>query len=182
MHELDALKIVVSFVITGSVGLIPPIIMRFMILNRPIGKLSAVGTCIVFWIIISFILSAAMGSKSITDVALTLITFVSYRILRKGAATTKSMVATNSRKILSVERTIPASPAVFSQGAGKYDRAGVAATKALEVAEKNVGPVHPDVAVSLENLAALYRATHRDKDAAKLEQRAADIWAVKQGS
>jgi len=39
---------------------------------------------------------------------------------------------------------------------GKYERAVVVAKKALEVAEKNVGPNHPDVATSLNNLALLY--------------------------
>ena len=42
--------------------------------------------------------------------------------------------------------------------AGKYDRGVVVAKKALEVAEQNVGPDHPDVATSLNNLAMLYQA------------------------
>ena len=45
--------------------------------------------------------------------------------------------------------------------AGKYDRAVVVAQKALQVAEQNVGPDHPDVATSLNNLALLYK-TQRD--------------------
>ncbi len=83
---------------------------------------------------------------------------------------------------------------------GKYDRAVVVAKKALEVAEKNVGPNHPDVAtdlnnlavlydtqghytqadvaLSLNNLAALYRATERDEEAKTLEKRAARIRAI----
>ena len=64
-------------------------------------------------------------------------------------------------------------PNVFAQGAGaewetlnqkvmdlyrtgNYDRAVTVAKKALEVAEKNAGPDHPDVATSLNNLALLY--------------------------
>ena len=39
---------------------------------------------------------------------------------------------------------------------GKYERAVVLAQKTLEVAMANVGPDHPDVATSLNNLAALY--------------------------
>ncbi|MCP9450761.1 MAG: tetratricopeptide repeat protein [Nitrospira sp.] len=42
--------------------------------------------------------------------------------------------------------------------AGKYDRAVILARKALQVAEQNVGPDHPEVAISLNNLAGLYRA------------------------
>ena len=66
-------------------------------------------------------------------------------------------------------------PAAFAQGAGiewdmlnkegmrlyqagDYKRATVIAEKALNVAEENVGPDHPDVATSLNNLAELYRA------------------------
>ncbi len=62
---------------------------------------------------------------------------------------------------------------------GKYDRAVVLAQKALEVAEENIGPDHPSVATSLENLAVLYRATKREKEALELEKRAERIRAVK---
>ena len=61
---------------------------------------------------------------------------------------------------------------------GKYDRGVVVAKKALEVAEQNVGPDHPDVATSLNNLAGLCRATNRDDEAEPLEQRAARIEAI----
>ena len=40
---------------------------------------------------------------------------------------------------------------------GRYDQAAVAEKKALQVAEQNLGPDHPDVATSLNNLAELYR-------------------------
>jgi tetratricopeptide (TPR) repeat protein len=63
--------------------------------------------------------------------------------------------------------------------AGHYDRAIVVAKKALEVAEHNVGPHHPDVATSLTFLAALYRAMQRDAEATLLEQRAAVIQAMR---
>ena len=61
---------------------------------------------------------------------------------------------------------------------GKYDRAVAVAKKALEVAEENVGLNHPDVATSLNNLAALYRVTNRDEEAEALELRAARIKAI----
>ncbi len=41
---------------------------------------------------------------------------------------------------------------------GQYDRAVVVAKKALDVAEKAVGPNHPSVATSLNSLAVLYEA------------------------
>jgi tetratricopeptide (TPR) repeat protein len=56
--------------------------------------------------------------------------------------------------------------------AGKYDRAITVAKKALEVAEKNVGPVHPDVAASLNNLALLYYTQGRYAQAEPLYKRA----------
>ena len=63
--------------------------------------------------------------------------------------------------------------------AGQYDRAVVVAKAALQVAEQNVGPDHPSVATSLENLASLYRATSRPMEAEVLEQRARNIRAIK---
>ena len=63
--------------------------------------------------------------------------------------------------------------------AGKYDDAVAVAKKALEIAEENVGPGHPNVAMSLNNLALLYRATGRIAEAERLEERAARIRAIK---
>src|SRR5260370_18716613 len=40
---------------------------------------------------------------------------------------------------------------------GRYDRAVVVAKQALQVAEQALGPDHPNVATSLNNLAELYR-------------------------
>ena len=62
---------------------------------------------------------------------------------------------------------------------GQYGRAVTVAEAALKVAEQNVGPDHPDVAASLENLAGLYRATKRPAEAEKLEARAKNIRASK---
>jgi len=50
--------------------------------------------------------------------------------------------------------------------------------RALAIAETALGPEHPTVATSLNNLAALYRATKRDDEAEMLEQRAARIRAI----
>jgi tetratricopeptide (TPR) repeat protein len=47
--------------------------------------------------------------------------------------------------------------------------------RAIEINEKALGMNHRNVAVGLKNLAGIYRLTHRDDDAAKLEQRAAAI-------
>ena len=83
-------------------------------------------------------------------------------------------------------------PPVFAQGAGieweilnqevtelyrtgKYDRAVVVAKKALEVAEKNVGPNHPDVGTSLNNLALLYNTQGQYAQAEPLYKRALAI-------
>ena len=62
---------------------------------------------------------------------------------------------------------------------GQYDRAVPVAEKALKVAEQNVGPDHPDVATSLENIAELYRVTNRPAEAEKLEARVKKIRAIK---
>jgi len=46
---------------------------------------------------------------------------------------------------------------------GHYDQAVVAEKKALQVAEQNLGPDHPDVATSLNSQAELYRASIEPK-------------------
>ncbi len=62
---------------------------------------------------------------------------------------------------------------------GEYDHGVVVAKKALDMAEKALGPNHPDVATSLENIALLYRKTGRDREAESLEARAAGIRKMK---
>jgi hypothetical protein len=47
--------------------------------------------------------------------------------------------------------------------------------RALAIQEKALGLNHPDVATSLENVAALYRRTSRENTAKALEDRAAKI-------
>src|SRR5437763_11911995 len=59
--------------------------------------------------------------------------------------------------------------------AGKYDRAVAVAQKALQVAEQKVGPNHPDVAPSLDNLAGLYKTRGDYAKAEPLFQRALAI-------
>ena len=58
---------------------------------------------------------------------------------------------------------------------GKYARAVVVAKQALQVAEQNVGPDHPDVATSLNNLAEIYRAQGDYARAEPLHKRALAI-------
>ena len=58
---------------------------------------------------------------------------------------------------------------------GNYDRAVVVAKKALEVAEKNFGPNHPDVAKSLNSLARLYKTQAQYAQAEPLVERALAI-------
>ena len=58
---------------------------------------------------------------------------------------------------------------------GQYDRAIVVAKKALDVAERTVGPDHPNVATSLNNLAALYQAQGQYAQAEPLYKRSLAI-------
>ena len=58
---------------------------------------------------------------------------------------------------------------------GQYGRAVMVAKKALDVANKGVGPDHPDVATSLNNLAVLYRSQGQYVQAEPLYQRSLAI-------
>jgi tetratricopeptide (TPR) repeat protein len=62
---------------------------------------------------------------------------------------------------------------------GDYAKAEPLYNRSLVILEKALGPDHPNVAASLENLAGLYRATKRGAQAEALERRAARIRAIK---
>ena len=58
---------------------------------------------------------------------------------------------------------------------GQYAEAEPLLQRALQIREKALGPEHPDVATSLNNLAVLYRAQGRYAEAEPLYQRALKI-------
>jgi tetratricopeptide (TPR) repeat protein len=61
-------------------------------------------------------------------------------------------------------------------GQGDYDRALVVAKKALEVAEENMSPDHPDLATQLDVFAELYHTTFFEYEPAEpLYKRSLDI-------
>ena len=75
---------------------------------------------------------------------------------------------------------------VFAQGAGIEEDmdlldAVIAARKALEVAEKNVGPDHPDVAMSLNRLGLVYHDQGQNALAEPLLKRALAIYEKAHG-
>lgn len=78
------LVLLIGFLITWGIGLIPPLLIRFLILRRPLSRGWAIGVVVLFWIF-NFVLFTAMGSQSRTHGALFLVAFVSYYILVKGA-------------------------------------------------------------------------------------------------
>ena len=90
MYELDTTTVILSFIITWSIGMLPPVLIRYAILKRPVGKWPAIGMCALFWAI-NIVLFTAMGSQSKTHGALVLIAFVSYWILRQGTATRQKL-------------------------------------------------------------------------------------------
>jgi len=59
---------------------------------------------------------------------------------------------------------------------GRYSEAEPLLQRALAIREKALGPEHPDVAASLNNLAALYDAQGQYAEAEPLYQRALAIW------
>lgn len=78
------LVLVFSLILTWSIGLAPPLLIRFVFMRRPIGKGWAIGIVAIFWVI-NIVLFIALGSQSKAHGALLLVAFVSYAILRKGA-------------------------------------------------------------------------------------------------
>lgn len=74
--------IIVSFLLTWGLGLIPPIIIRYAIVRRPLTKKWAIGVVAILWMF-NIALFTALGSESKTHAALFLVAWVSYIILKK---------------------------------------------------------------------------------------------------
>lgn len=89
MNELNSVEIVLSIIFTWVIGLLPPILIRFVFLKRPIAKWPAIGISSFFWFC-NMILFIALGSKSKTHAVLWLIAWISYLILRRENKTSSS--------------------------------------------------------------------------------------------
>lgn len=75
--------LIISFVITWSVGLVPPLVIRFLIIKRPISKWATIIVITCFYII-NVIFFTLLGSQNKHHAALFLVAMVSYYILRKS--------------------------------------------------------------------------------------------------
>lgn len=71
-----------SFLFTWGIGLAPPLLIRFAIMHRPLGRGWAIGATVIFWMF-NVVLFTALGSQSKSHGALVLVAFASYAILRK---------------------------------------------------------------------------------------------------
>jgi len=77
------LVLLVSALATWGIGLVPPLLIRFVFVRRPIHKGWAIGLVALFWMF-NVALFAALGSQSKSHGALALVALVSYAILRRG--------------------------------------------------------------------------------------------------
>lgn len=82
MLELSPLELFLSFIITWTIGLAPPLLIRYVFAKRPMEKWPAIGTCAGFWFL-NILLFTALGSQSKGHTVLLVIAFVSYAILRR---------------------------------------------------------------------------------------------------
>ncbi|MBC8427216.1 MAG: hypothetical protein H8E00_01010 [Deltaproteobacteria bacterium] len=86
------LTLIISGILTWGIGLSPPLLLRFVILRRPImSKGWVVGIVALFWLT-NIVVFTALGSTNKTHGALLLVALVSYGILRKGAKKQKVAV------------------------------------------------------------------------------------------
>lgn len=76
------LTIIVSFVLTWGIGLIPPLLIRYAIIRRPLSKAWAIGLVALLWMV-NIVIFTTLGSKNKTHAALFLVAWTSYIILKK---------------------------------------------------------------------------------------------------
>jgi len=96
LSDLGWGEIWLSFAFTWIVGLAPPLLSRFLILRRPLGRGPAIAFCAAFWLL-NLILFVALGSQSKTHAVLLLVAIVSYAILTKqGSTRSVSVLAAKS--------------------------------------------------------------------------------------
>ncbi len=83
------LTLLLSAVLTWGIGLAPPLLLRFAILQRPISKKVAITLVVLFWFL-NVLIFTALGSTSKTHSALFFVAWASFVILRRGSQKQKT--------------------------------------------------------------------------------------------
>jgi hypothetical protein len=95
-----AVVLIVSFIITWTIGLIPPVLIRYVFLKQPMAKKLAIVISAVFWLL-NLILFISMGSGIKSHFALMIVAYVSYYILtreKKGSMSQRNLATTMRTK------------------------------------------------------------------------------------
>lgn len=77
------LTLILSAILTWGIGLVPPLLVRFAFMRKPMPKAGAIAFVVVFWFI-NIVIFTALGSQSKTHSALLFVAIASYYILRRG--------------------------------------------------------------------------------------------------
>ncbi|MBI5076584.1 MAG: hypothetical protein HZB62_15645 [Nitrospirae bacterium] len=96
MENLSGLEIGLSFILTWVVGLLTPLIIRFVLLRRPLGKKMAFAVSFVLYVI-NLAIFIALGSQSKTHAVLFVIAWIAYAILIKQKKETAQKSRVSSR-------------------------------------------------------------------------------------
>ena len=101
MQAYTDTEIIVSFILTWGIGLSAPLIIRYLILKRPVKKgWIAAFICAIFWII-NIVIFTLLGSASKAHGALFFVALVSFIILMrpvKNAADEEALRIEKERK------------------------------------------------------------------------------------
>jgi len=76
--------LIISLILTWAIGLIPPLLIRFAIVRKPVSKKLSILLVTVLWFL-NIVVFTALGSQSKRHGALALVVIASYYILRKGS-------------------------------------------------------------------------------------------------
>jgi len=82
MLDFSTIDLIGSFLLTWVIGLMPPLLLRYLIIGKPLSKGWAISICGLFWFI-NMAIFIALGSKSKSHTALILVAMVSYWILHR---------------------------------------------------------------------------------------------------
>ena len=72
-----------SFVLTWTIGLTPPLLIRFVLFKKPMNKFWAIYIAFIFWLINLSIWIGPLKSTSKTHHALVIVGIISYYILKR---------------------------------------------------------------------------------------------------
>ena len=158
-------NILISFIVTWGIGLLPPTLIRYVFLKRPVGNWAAIGICGLFYFF-SFLVYSAISGSSRGHGALILVAMVSYWILRKDSPIKRGV----ETEVLPSRQSAASQPPVIGSSTLAYPSESRSTPHPPDMSAQTTPPPATTYQASVLDEDAIYEIVANEMDSGKMDK------------